>query len=402
MLTQKDHEPPSDATCTNPNIHNVLFNTHLLANIMIYVESKGSCLQVNKAWNNIIGQEYYRAKLKIFHIYCYYDKWRTLDDIVRIFQQSILNQQFESGLAHVLKQKDTTICLAKKEGGGFPIASITQLNTSLNPNVTDRDLAGASTALALDVTESAIFQNGILREFDIFIEEYTNEEMAEQLALSLQSIVEFLPEVKLSIDYHLESDSVKILAKLCSNGKISDAIKQFDILELLDSDSVEGISRVLDVTRPKRIVINTGMGVNTAPIDAILPHHVLGTDVDILIHRLNSAAALHAFSDLLCRLKGVKLKSLYIRLEYDTGSLSEWLDVMWQQPWALPAIITIFVTQSDEFYYTGEESVARLIRSQMNYKSDIEAFNLRHLDPKAGQYEMRIESKYQPIESSAF
>jgi len=155
-LLQKHHESPSNAIRITANIHQVLFNPHLLANIMQFVSKKLPCLLVNKVWNKIVGPDLYKEKLK--WIDTGYERGLIMDEIGQSFQQSLLNKDFTSGLAHILKRKDTTICFQREYRGGFPICSITRLNALLNPSITDFEVAGASLVLAMEATETATFQ----------------------------------------------------------------------------------------------------------------------------------------------------------------------------------------------------------------------------------------------------
>lgn len=390
VLPQKSHDSPADATRTNQNIHQVLFNPYLLANIMKYVKAKKACLQVNKAWNNIIGQEYYKAQL--MRLGAMDTRGILTENILGILEQSLYNEIFESCLAHVLKQEDTVISFRRKSNGGFPVYSIAQFNSALNPQVTHSEIAGASLALAMEATSAADFQYGTLELFEITIDMDAAEEMTSLLIKQLEIILEFLPTVDLLLNIDQCDGISEQLIKLCSNTNISTSIVGSQELDIATSESVEDIRCVLDNVRSTSIGTWTRSGV--APFEAIQPHHVDGTDLTIYISKLDDVALLDAVSDLLNRLGCTKIGSLNLVLHYDRGSLSNWLDIMWRQPLALPTVIGISARRD---YRLPNESLPQQLRSQREYQSDVDAFNLRHFDSNNRKYAMRADFKCNPI-----
>jgi len=370
---------------------------HILARLAQFVQDKRACRLVNKTWNVIFGKESYREELEMIDTDPEYGL--NLDDIVQTLQQSLLNRHFQSGLAHVLRRKDISIGFSKLYNGAFPMHSIAQLNALLNPNITNYEFAAARVALTLDDTYRATFQNGVLRSFELYVSEYASAEQTRQLIIVLESIIDLLPNVSLQInlDYRSEFGIPAQLIGLCQNNIIAKVIQPIEALDVSNLYAEEeDIRCVLETIQPRSILIRTEMGI--AGFNALLPHHVNGTDMMIFIHRLDDVPVLDAFLDLLSRLDGAEFSSLWIRVVYDTGSLSNWLDAMWQRATVLPSRFTVTAFQ-DQDYYSDKELLVPLIRSQIDYKLAIEAFNLRQLDSESsGKHEIQIESSFPPIE----
>jgi len=63
---------------------------------------------------------------------------------------------------------------------------------------------------------------------------------------------------------------------------------------------------------------------------------------------------------------------------------------MWRQPLALPTVIGIHARRD---YHLPIESLRQQLRSQREYQSDVDAFNLRHFDLDTREYAMRADFK---------
>jgi len=97
-----------------PARQQVLINPYFLAEIFKYVPNLKQSTQINRVWNRVAAEQYYPQYLWNMN---YNNSWEF--DLLENCIESLRNESFRSGLALVLRQRDTKIRIQRETSGSY-------------------------------------------------------------------------------------------------------------------------------------------------------------------------------------------------------------------------------------------------------------------------------------------
>jgi len=288
--------------------------------------------------------------------------------------------KWTSGLAQILLDTETVMEWTRIQETtnqrNIEIKELQELNEKLIIAYDTKKTKATAEIITIDWIDGFTLKNGYVETIHV------SQLAGSNIGPILERYIKYLPSLKIALP-HLNIER-PFLSTICSSPILLDAVMPLCTVEISQSQSNFAaklwILNVLHIS-----TISVWLWGSLAPLERLLPEHVIGRHLELNLDSNEDQRAHNAFTSLMKSLGTGKLQDLSLHTFADDGSLIAWQMLLYQHRKVLPPSVGVFVHY--DFDDNDEEDKAMILKT---YEDELIGLYDVLDHPEQGAYEFII------------